>query len=97
MKIRVLAQNYKNGQLDFLEVPRPVIKPGFLLVRNVASLVSTGTEKAMIELARKSIVGKAIARPDWVTQVKNKVKSEGLGEALRQADGRLPLQVRPDT
>jgi hypothetical protein len=35
----------------------------------MASLVSVGTEKYMLELARKSLLGKALARPDLVRQV----------------------------
>jgi polar amino acid transport system substrate-binding protein len=35
----------------------------------MASLVSVGTEKYMLELAKKSLIGKALARPDVVRQV----------------------------
>jgi predicted dehydrogenase/threonine dehydrogenase-like Zn-dependent dehydrogenase len=47
----------------------------------------------MIDLAKKSIIGKARARPDLVKQVINKVKSNGLMEAYRQAMGRLDTPV----
>ena len=73
--MKVLTQNYKTGQLALTEIPVPTIKQGHLLVRTVASAVSIGTEKAMIELAQKSLVGKAIARPDWVAQVTRKIKT----------------------
>ena len=91
--MKVLTQNYKTGQLALTEIPVPTIKQGHLLVRTVASAVSIGTEKAMIELAQKSLVGKAIARPDWVAQVTRKIKTEGLVEAYRQADGRLNIPL----
>jgi len=51
------------------DVPVPArARPGQVLVRTMASLVSVGTEKYMLELAKKSLLGKALARPDVVRQ-----------------------------
>ena len=91
--MKQVIQNYKTGELGLAEVPRPAIKAGGVLVRNVNSLVSVGTEKLMIDLAKKSLLGKALARPDLVKQVINKIKTEGLMEARRQAMGRLDSPV----
>ena len=68
-------------------------KRGYVLVRTTASLVSAGTERSMIDLARKSLLGKAMARPDLVKQVIAKAKAEGVLEAWRQAMGRLDAPV----
>jgi hypothetical protein len=38
-------------------------------VRSVRSLVSAGTEKMIVDLARKSLLAKARARPDLVRKV----------------------------
>jgi len=46
-------------------------------VRTAASLISAGTEKSMIDLGEKSMLGKAQARPDLVKKVLNKAKKEG--------------------
>jgi len=75
-----------------LEVPMMTSIKG-LLVKTVASLVSVGTEKAMIEEAQKSLLGKALARPDWVRQVIDKIKTEGLMEAWQQSQARLDIPV----
>lgn len=91
--MKQVIQNYKTGELKVVEVPTPTVKPGGILVRNVNSLVSIGTEKLMIDLARKSLLGKALTRPDLVTQVINKVRTEGLLEAHRQAMHRLDSPV----
>ena len=47
----------------------------------------------MLDLAKKSLVGKAMARPDLVKQVINRVRTEGLSEAYRQSMGRLDTPV----
>ena len=46
-----------------IEAPAPRPDRGSALVRTGASLISAGTEKQIIELARASIAGKALARP----------------------------------
>ena len=91
--MKVLAQNYASGKLAIIEAPLPAPSATDLIVRTIASAVSIGTEKNMISVARKSLVGKAIERPDWVLQVKNKVKAEGVAEAYRQSRARLDLSV----
>ena len=52
--------------MQLVEVPAPQLKWDSLLVRTVASLISVGTERYMLDMARKSLVGKALARPDLV-------------------------------
>ncbi len=88
--MKQILQNYKTGELQLAEVPAPThARRGHVLVQTRASVVSVGTEKAMIEVARKSLLGKALARPDWVRQVVDKVRTEGIAEAYRQSMARL--------
>jgi predicted dehydrogenase len=60
-----------------------------VLVRNAASLVSAGTERALVEFAGKSLLGKARSRPDLLRQVLDKARREGLLNAAQAAFGRL--------
>lgn len=91
--MKILAQNYRTGELHLVEVPNPVGKSGVLIVQTMASIVSIGTEKIMIDVAKKSLLGKALARRDWVKRVIDKVKTEGLMEAWRQSKSRLDMPV----
>lgn len=90
-----IIQSYKDGKIFLVEVPEPACKAGGLLVRNVASLISVGTEKLMIEMGQKSLLGKARARPDLVRQVWAKAKKEGFitvyKEAMSRLDEPIPL------
>ena len=49
-------QSYKTGGLNVVDVPVPALRPGCVLVQNLCSLVSAGTEKYMLEMAKKSLV-----------------------------------------
>ena len=90
--MKIIVQNYGNGMLEMLEVPMISAKDG-LLVETKASLVSIGTEKAMIDVAKKSLIGKALLRPDWVKQVIDKIKTEGIFEAWNQSKARLDMPI----
>lgn len=70
-------------------VPQPLVQPGKVVIANRASLVSAGTEKTAMELARKSIVGKALDRPDQVRRVLEKLRNEGFFQTLAQVRERL--------
>ena len=61
-KMKILVQNYSTGNLEMLEVPMITSTKG-LLVETKASLVSVETEKAMIDVAKKSLLGKALDTP----------------------------------
>ncbi|MGD8329025.1 MAG: zinc-binding alcohol dehydrogenase, partial [Acidobacteriota bacterium] len=84
-----IVQDRGRGKLRIAEVPIPTVETGHVLVANVASVISAGTEKSVRELARGSLVKKARARPDQVRRVLQKVKQEGLLPTLRQVRGLL--------
>jgi len=75
--MKSVVQNLKSGKLQVDDVPAPALQPGGVLVRVRRSLISLGTEKAVIDLASKGPVGKVRARPDLARKVINKAKQEG--------------------
>lgn len=93
--MKQIIQSYKNGKITLEDLPAPACKSGGVLVRNAASLISVGTEKLMIEMGQKSLLGKARARPDLVRQALAKAKKEGFlsvyKEALNRLDEPIPL------
>ncbi|MEJ2224986.1 MAG: bi-domain-containing oxidoreductase [Syntrophobacterales bacterium] len=62
-------------------------------MENRASLISVGTEKLMIEMGKKSLLGKAKARPDLVRQAWAKAQKEGFVSVLQEAMHRLDEPV----
>ena len=87
--MKQLIQDFKTGQLRVVEVPSPALQAGCVLVRNAFSVVSAGTERSTVETARKSLLGKARARPDLVKKVLDTVKREGLSSAVKKVQTRL--------
>jgi polar amino acid transport system substrate-binding protein len=87
--VKQLVQDFKTGEIKLVDVPPPALVPGSVCVRNAFSLVSPGTERATINLAQQSLVGKARSRPDLVRRVVDTVKREGLSAAVRKIQSQL--------
>ena len=87
--MKQVIQNLRTGGLTLAEVPRPALSAGRVLVANAFSLISPGTERATVRLARQSLLGMARSRPDLVRRVVEKAREEGLPAALRRALRRL--------
>ncbi|MHB8731327.1 MAG: bi-domain-containing oxidoreductase [bacterium] len=79
----------RTGALEVADVPVPQVRPGTVLVRNAASVVSVGTERFVLDMAGRSLAGKARARPDLVREVLNKVRRDGLRTTVRETFIRL--------
>ncbi len=76
--MKVLTQNFKNGELSVDEYPMPTCPANGALVATTCSAVSLGTERAVYHLAKASPLQKARKRPDLVKQVWNRAKNDGL-------------------
>jgi polar amino acid transport system substrate-binding protein len=76
--MKAVLQNMKTGILKVEEVPAPALRRGGILVRVHRSLISLGTERAIIALAKKGPIGKAKDRPDLFRKVLNKAQQDGL-------------------
>ena len=87
--MKQVVLNLKSGDLTVEDVPIPTLKGSGVLVRNHYSVISAGTESSLVDLAEKSLIGKALARPDLAKKVINKAKQDGVLSAFQQAMGRL--------
>ena len=87
--MKQIVQSLNTGKTLLVDVPTPARRANAVIVRNTISVVSTGTERQMIEFGQKSLLGKALERPDLVRKVVAVAQTEGPTEAYQQAMGRL--------
>jgi predicted dehydrogenase/threonine dehydrogenase-like Zn-dependent dehydrogenase len=87
--MRALLEDMKSGKVATYDVPAPEVREGGILVRTAFSAISSGTEKAAVEAGRKSLLGKAMARPDLVKQVLEYAQSNGIAAARQKVQARL--------
>jgi len=83
----------RRGLTVVSEVPAPQCGPGMVLVSNVASVISSGTERAAVTETQKSLFEKARAQPEAAKQVLEKVRSEGLRETRRFVERKLDESI----
>lgn len=93
--MKQVFQSLSNGVTELIDVPCPKIKPGHLLIRTHATLVSAGTERMLVEFGKANLLMKARQQPERVLQVIEKIKTDGLLptiDAVRaKLDQPLPL------
>ena len=67
--MKQILQDVRSGVTSVREIPAPMALPGQVLVAEIASAISAGTERYVVDLARKSLLGKARERPADVRRV----------------------------
>jgi predicted dehydrogenase/threonine dehydrogenase-like Zn-dependent dehydrogenase len=87
--MKQVTQRLRDGRIEVLEVPPPLLHPHGVLVEIRSSLVSAGTEGRKVATARQGLAGKARSRPDEVRQVIDKARRDGLAETAKTVWGRL--------
>src|SRR5438270_10374803 len=87
--MKQVTQRLRNGRIEIMDVPAPVLGPDGVLVDVRASLVSAGTERSTVEAARASLIGKARARPEQARQVIDKARRDGIRTTLEAVRTRL--------
>ena len=76
--MKQVLQDLSSGESRLVEAPAPGARPGHLLIDTTVSLISTGTERMLVDFGRGSLVGKALQQPERVAQVLDKARTDGL-------------------
>ena len=77
LQMHQLTQKLKGGAMRVLETPAPALNLGQILVKNIYSLISAGTEDSTVKAAHKGYIGKAKIRPQQVKQIIDTLITQG--------------------
>lgn len=91
--MKQVLQSIRSGQVEVADIPAPMVPDAGVLVRTIASVVSAGTERMIVEFAGKNLLQKARARPDLVKQVMDKVRRDGLLSTARTVQRSLHVPL----
>jgi predicted dehydrogenase/threonine dehydrogenase-like Zn-dependent dehydrogenase len=91
--MKQVLQDLRSRAVQVEEVPPPGCLPGGVLVKTVASLISSGTERATIALGGKSLLGKALERPDLVRRLFRRMQTSGVADVVATVRARLDTAV----
>ena len=76
--MKQILQNLENGVTEVADLPAPQLKGGQLLIKTSRSLVSSGTERMLVDFGKAGWISKARSQPDKVRMVLDKVKTDGI-------------------
>jgi predicted dehydrogenase len=91
--MKQLLQDLRTHEITVEEVPAPGCQPGGVLVRTVASLISSGTERATVKLGSMSLLGKALERPDLVKTLVQRLRTTGVASVVATVRAKLDRAV----
>ena len=87
--MKQILQNMSNGKTELCEGPSPRIKPLEISIFTSVSLVSTGTERMLVDFGRASYLKKAQQQPEKVRMVLEKVRTDGLLTTIDAVQSKL--------
>jgi len=75
-KMKQILQNMSTGETALSDVPVPKLGNADLLVKTTCSLISSGTERMLVEFGKANMLAKARQQPEKVKMVLEKVKTD---------------------
>ena len=91
--MKQILQNLRNGETTVVEVPSPKVVPGHLRIQTNLSLISSGTERMIVDFGKSGYVAKAKQQPEKVKQVLNKIKTDGLFTTIDAVRSKLDQSI----
>jgi predicted dehydrogenase len=87
--VKQVLQNLNDGRTALWEVPIPVLARGSLMIATTTTLLSSGTERMLVDFGRASLLGKAMQQPERVRDAWQKVRSDGVAATLAAINDKL--------
>jgi predicted dehydrogenase/threonine dehydrogenase-like Zn-dependent dehydrogenase len=93
--VRQIVQNLRDGTTSVVVTPAPTPRPGEVLIGTALTLVSSGTERMLVDFGRGNLIAKVRQQPEKARLVLEKMRTDGVLptlEAVRtKLDEPLPL------
>ena len=87
--MKQILQTLRNGGIEIVDVPCPAVLGNQVLVRSRVSLISSGTERMLLEFGKANWIAKARQQPDKVRMVLEKARTDGLVATLQAVQAKL--------
>lgn len=71
-------QDLSKGGSTIVEAPAPQVKTNHVLINTRSTLISSGTERMLVDFGKANLIDKARSQPDKVKMVLEKVQTDGL-------------------
>jgi predicted dehydrogenase/threonine dehydrogenase-like Zn-dependent dehydrogenase len=87
--MKQILQNLGTGETEIVSAPAPSVKSGHLLIDSSVSLISSGTERMLVDFGKSGLLAKAQSQPEKVRQVFEKMSTEGIVNTIEAVRSKL--------
>jgi predicted dehydrogenase/threonine dehydrogenase-like Zn-dependent dehydrogenase len=91
--MRQILQDIGNGTTYLVDAPAPVANGGNLLIETRLSLISSGTERMLVDFGRASLVQKVRQQPERVRMVLDKAMTDGIVNTIDAVRSKLAQPI----
>jgi predicted dehydrogenase/threonine dehydrogenase-like Zn-dependent dehydrogenase len=87
--MKQVIQNLRGGATEVVDLPPPAPLAGHLLVATSRSLISSGTERMLVEFGKANLFAKMRQQPERVREVFAKIRTDGLMATIDAVQSKL--------
>ncbi|OUU25004.1 MAG: dehydrogenase [Candidatus Endolissoclinum sp. TMED37] len=91
--MKQIVQSLKDGKVSLYDVPVPVCKKNQVLIKTSYSLISSGTERMLLEFGKGGLLKKARSQPERVQQAFDKALTDGVYSTLNSIQSKLDTPI----
>ncbi len=91
--MKQILQSLKTGAVSLADIPCPAPGRGQLLIRTSRTLVSSGTERMLVDFGKAGWIDKARQQPDKVRMVLEKIRTDGLMPTIEAVLNKLDQPI----
>jgi predicted dehydrogenase/threonine dehydrogenase-like Zn-dependent dehydrogenase len=91
--LKQILQSLKTGAVSLADIPCPAPGRGQLLIRTTRTLVSSGTERMLVDFGKAGWLDKARQQPDKVRMVLEKIRTDGLMPTIEAVMNKLDQPI----
>ena len=87
--MKQVFQSLSTGKIKLEEVPVPSLKKGQVLIKTSMTLISSGTERFLMDFGKSNLIQKALKQPDRVKDVLDKSRTDGFFRTYQAVQNKL--------
>jgi predicted dehydrogenase/threonine dehydrogenase-like Zn-dependent dehydrogenase len=87
--MKQILQSMSTGATYVVDSPAPQVSANSLIIQTTTTLISSGTERMLVDFGRSSYIDKARQQPEKVKMVLEKIQTDGLMTTLDAVQSKL--------
>ena len=91
--MKQILQSLSSGEAIVAEIPAPIAENNSILIQSNVSLISSGTERMLVNFGKSNLIGKALQQPARVGEVIAKAKVDGVSATYNAVKTKLDQPI----